>query len=65
MNGHGRLLAALVLAAAVAGLAVWQYRREAQVRACHSAGAVWDGAASICRPALPAPILKRDGLQRI
>ncbi len=61
---RAKLMIVAVAVVALAGLVAWQWRRQSLVQRCEAAGQVWDGAQSTCRPPLPGPILKRDGLQR-
>ncbi|MFM9941276.1 MAG: hypothetical protein ACKVP7_17475 [Hyphomicrobiaceae bacterium] len=56
------LLAAAALAI-VAGLLVWQWRRERLIADCLRTGGAWDGPASRCMKAPPSPILRR-GIER-
>ena len=57
-NEPGRMLVAVVLAAALLVLLGWQLHRERMVKACLSAGGAWDGAA--CGPLRLRPILRRE-----
>jgi hypothetical protein len=56
-----RIVAALLIAAALLALLAWQFHRERLVKACLSGGGAWDGAS--CGPPSLRPILRRD-LQR-
>jgi hypothetical protein len=58
---RARLIAALLITAALSVLMGWQVRREQMVKACLQSGGAWDG--SGCGPPTVRPILRRD-LQR-
>jgi hypothetical protein len=67
MSDHQRRTKLIIVAGVtlvLGGLVSWQWRRQSLAQACEANGYLWDGAQSICRPPLPGPILKRDGLQR-
>jgi hypothetical protein len=54
-----RLAIAALTVAVLAGLFIWQSRREEVLKACLAGGGVWDGPASACREPV-RPILRRD-----
>lgn len=59
-----RYVIAGLVAVILAGLFVWQHRREDMIRSCLEGGGEWNGAKSQCRYP-PGRILIRPDLKRV
>jgi len=60
---RGRIIAAVVVTAAVVALFAWQQQRERTIAACHSIGGIWNAATSTCDQSRPV-IIERERLKR-
>jgi hypothetical protein len=59
-----RLWIAVVVAATLASLFIWQRQRHDLIAACGASGGIWNGLTSECRPPPGSPVIQRD-LRRI